>query len=139
MSPVRDALVASAAGPVTAMHDVTECGVYGGLFEMARAAGVQVAIERDRVPVLPGIMEACDFFGIDPWASISEGTLLLTVDPSGADDVLAALDEEAIPAADVGEVREGSGLEVDGEAVDHPGVDPFRGAMEEYAAKLAEE
>lgn len=139
MSPVRDALVASAAGPVTAMHDATECGVCGGLFEMARAAGVQVAIEHDRVPVLPGIVEACDSFGIDPWASISEGTLLLTVDPSGADDVLAALDEEGIPAADVGEVREGSGLEVDGEAVDHPGVDPFRGAMEEYAAKLAEE
>ncbi|MFB6207600.1 MAG: AIR synthase family protein [Haloglomus sp.] len=139
MSPVRDALVASAAGPVTAMHDATECGIYGGLFEMARAADVQIAIERDHVPVLPGIVDACEFFGIDPWKSISEGTLLLTVDPSGADAVLAALDDEGIPAADVGEIREGSGLEVDGEAVDHPGVDPFWAAMEEYATKLAEE
>jgi hydrogenase maturation factor len=139
MSPVRDALVAAAAGPVTAMHDATECGVYGGLFEMARAAGVRIDIERDRVPVLPGVEAACDFFGIDPWKSISEGTLLLTVDPAGVDDVLAALDGEDIPAADAGEVREGSGLRVDGEPVDHPGSDPFWAAMEEFAAKAAEE
>jgi hydrogenase expression/formation protein HypE len=136
MSPIRDALVASAAGPVTAMHDATECGIYGGLYEMARAAGVRIEFEREKVPVLPGVMEACEFFGIDPWSSISEGTLLLTVDPEGVDDVLSALAAENIPAAAVGEVVEGSGLEADGEPVDHPGIDPFWGAFEEYMAEL---
>ena len=135
MSPVRDALTAAAAGPVTAMHDATECGIYGGLFEMARAAEVRIEIERDAVPVQPGVIEACEFFEIDPWISISEGTLLATVDPSGVDDVLAALDDEGIPAADVGEVVAGSGLVVDGEERDHPGRDPFWAAMEEYAEK----
>jgi hydrogenase maturation factor len=136
MSPVRDALVASAAGPVTAMHDATECGVYGGLFEMARAADARIEIERDRVPVQPGVLEACDFFDIDPWVSISEGTLLATVPPDGVDDVLDALADEGVPAADVGEVVEGSGLAVDGEDTDHPGVDPFWAALEEYAQYL---
>ncbi|RXK46885.1 AIR synthase family protein [Halorientalis pallida] len=136
MSPVRDALTAAAAGPVTAMHDATECGIYGGLFEMARAADVRIEIERDAVPVQPGVVEACEFFEIDPWISISEGTLLTTVDPSGVDDVLAALEDEGIPAADVGEVVAGSGLAVDGEDKDHPGRDPFWAAMEEYAGKL---
>ncbi|MFD1587693.1 AIR synthase family protein [Halorientalis brevis] len=136
MSPVKDALTAAAAGPVTAMHDATECGIYGGLFEMGRAAGVRIDIETDRVPVQPGVIEACEFFGIDPWISISEGTLLLTVDPDGVDDVLGALADEGIPAADVGEVRDGSGLVVDGENTDHPGADPFWAAMEEYAEKL---
>ncbi|WP_424016520.1 AIR synthase family protein [Halorientalis pallida] len=136
MSPVRDALTAAAAGPVTAMHDATECGIYGGLFEMARAAEVRIEIERDAVPVQPGVVEACDFFDIDPWISISEGTLLATVDPAGVDDVLAALDDEGIPAADVGEVVAGSGLAVDGDEQDHPGRDPFWAAMEEYAEKI---
>jgi len=136
MSPVEDALTAAAAGPVTAMHDATEGGVYGGLFEMGRAAGVGIEIERDRVPVQPGVREACDFFGIDPWISISEGTLLATVDPDGVDDVLAALQADGIPAADVGRVVDGSGLVVDGEAVDHPGTDPFWAAVEEYTEKL---
>ena len=136
MSPVEDALTAAAAGPVTAMHDATECGIYGGLYEMARSAGVGIELDRDAVPVLPGVEAACDFFGIDPWVSISEGTLLATVEPSGVDDVLAALDEEDIPAAEVGEVTDGSGLVVDGEPTDHPGADPFWAAMAEYMQKL---
>jgi hydrogenase expression/formation protein HypE len=136
MSPVEDALTAAAAGPVTAMHDATECGIYGGLYEMARSAGVGIELDRDAVPVLPGVEAACDFFDIDPWISISEGTLLATVDPSGVDDVLAALDDEDIPAADVGEVTGGSGLVVDGEPTDHPGADPFWAAMAEYMQKL---
>jgi hydrogenase expression/formation protein HypE len=136
MSPVKDALTAAAAGPVTAMHDATECGIYGGLFEMARAAGARFEIETDAIPVQPGVMEACDFFDIDPWISISEGTLLLTVDPSGVDDVLRALEAEGIPAAEAGEVVAGSGLEVDGTETDHPGADPFWAAMAEYAEKL---
>ncbi|MBV0924084.1 AIR synthase family protein [Halomicroarcula limicola] len=138
MSPVRDALTAAAAGPVNAMHDATECGIYGGLYEMARAAGVGIELETERVPMQPGVREACDFFGIDPWISISEGTLLAAVDPDGVEDVLAALESEGIPAADAGEVTEESGLVVDGEPTDHPGVDPFWGTFEEYMGKLQE-
>ncbi|MFB6138091.1 MAG: AIR synthase family protein [Halobacteriaceae archaeon] len=133
MSPVKDAMVAAAAGSVTAMHDATECGVYGGLVEMARAGDVGIAIERDAVPVMPGVMAACDAFDVDPWTSISEGTLLCAVAPDGVDDVLDALDEAGIPAADVGEVRDGSGLTVDGERVEHPEVDPYWGAVERFA------
>jgi len=139
MSPIRDALTAAAAGPVSAMHDATEGGVHGGLYEMARAAGVGIEIERDRVPVQPGVLEACDYFDIDPWISISEGTLLAAVAPAGVDDVLDALESEGIPAAEVGEVTDGSGLAVDGERVDHPGHDPFWGAFEEHMEKLQAE
>jgi hydrogenase maturation factor len=120
------------------MHDATESGIYGGLFEMARAAGTRIEIDRDAVPVQPGVVEACEYFGMDPWISISEGTLLAAVDPSGVDDVLAALDAEGIPAADVGEVHEGSGVAVNGEDVDHPGSDPFWGTFAEYAQRRAE-
>ena len=139
MSPVEDALTAAAAGPVTAMHDATECGVYGGLYEVARAGDVGIEVERDRIPVQPGVLAACEFFDIDPWSSISEGTLLATVRPEGVDDVLAALEDAGIPAADVGAVTEGSGVTVDGEAIDHPGVDPFWGTFEEYMEKLQAE
>jgi hydrogenase maturation factor len=139
MSPVRDALTAAAAGPVTAMHDATECGIYGGLHEVARAGGVRIDVERERIPVQPGVLAACEFFDIDPWASISEGTVLATVRPEGVDDVLAALEAAGIPAADVGEVREGEGVYVDGERTEHPGVDPFWAAFEEFTERAAEE
>jgi hydrogenase maturation factor len=139
MSPVRDALTAAAAGPVTAMHDATEGGLQGALVELARAGGVRLAVNSDAVPVLPGVQEACDFFDIDPWAATSEGTLLLTVESSGVGDVLAALEAEGIPAAEIGEVRadeaggEAGSVLIDGEAVEHPEVDPSWAVFEEYA------
>jgi len=135
MSPVEDALVAGSAGDVSAMHDATEGGVHGALVEMARAAGVRFDVERDAVPMLPGVAEACEFFGIDPWASTSEGTLLLTVSPDDASDVLTALDDADIPAADVGGVHEGDSVYVDGERVEHPERDPSWDVFAEFAAR----
>ncbi len=138
MSPVRDALVAAAAGPVTAMHDATEGGIYGGLHEMGRAGDVRIDVERDSIPVLDGVEETCAAFGIDPWISTSEGTLLLTVEESGADAVLSALSSEGIPAAVVGEASGGEGVYFDGEPVERPERDPFWAAFEEGMARLEE-
>jgi len=133
MSPVRDALTAAAAGPVTAMHDATEGGLRGALVELARAGGVRIDVDSSAVPSLPGVEAACDFFGIDPWAATSEGTLLVAVEPSGVDAVLSALDEEGIPAAEIGAVRDGEGAYVDGERVEPPDSDPSWAVFEEYA------
>jgi hydrogenase maturation factor len=136
MSPVRDALTAAAAGPVTAMHDATEGGLRGALVEMAEAGGVRLDVDSDAVPLLPGVAESCDFFGIDPWAATSEGTLLLTVESGGVEAVLAALDAEGIPAAEVGAVRDGEGVFVDGERVEKPESDPSWEVFDEYAERV---
>ncbi|WP_330631211.1 AIR synthase family protein [Halocatena halophila] len=138
MSPVRDALTAAAGGPVTAMHDATECGIHGGLYEIARAGDVGIEITREEVPRLPGVMAVCEAFEIDPWAAISEGTLIATVDPSGVDDVLTALERVDIPAADVGRVTDGAGVVVDGDRIEHPRVDPYWGAVAEMSAEVDE-
>ena len=130
---VRDALTAAAAGPVTAMHGATEGGVYGALTALGRAAAVGVEISQDRVPVQPGVDATCAVFGIDPWTALSVGTLVLSVDPAGVDQILDALAAEGVPAADVGEVVDGSGLTVDGETVEPPDCDRFWTTIEEDA------
>ncbi|GGN13271.1 AIR synthase family protein [Halarchaeum nitratireducens] len=129
-SPVRDALTAAAAGPVTAMHDATERGVDNALHELAAASGVRLAAERERFPVGEGVREVCDAFGVDPWTASSEGTVLVSVRPDGVDDVLDALADEGVRAAAVGDVREGGGVEMDGAELDEPSNDPFWGAYE---------
>jgi hydrogenase maturation factor len=138
MSPVRDALTAAAAGPVSAMHDATEGGVVGGFHEMARAGNVGIDVESDPVPIAPGVEAACEYFDINPWIAISEGTLLLTVAPEGSEAVLDALDGEGIPAADAGAVTEGSGLTIDGEERAHPEQDPFWGTFAAFMGKAQE-
>lgn len=129
-SPVRDALTAAAAGPVTAMHDATERGVDNALHELAAASGVGLDVERERFPVGEGVREVCDAFDVDPWTASSEGTVLLTVHPDGVDDVLDALAAEGIRAAAIGEVRDGGGVTMDGEALREPTSDPLWDAYE---------
>jgi hydrogenase maturation factor len=131
---VRDALTAAAAGPVTAMHDATEGGLLGALEETAESAGVRLDVDAGRVPFRPGVREACDALGLDPWRASSAGTLLVTVPPEGTADVLSALEDRGTDAARVGRVAEGSGVRIDGERPGGDG-DPTWAVYEALAAE----
>ncbi|WP_226023344.1 AIR synthase family protein [Halomicrobium salinisoli] len=120
---VADARAAFESGDVTAMHDATEGGIQGGLAEMADGAGVRFDLDREAVPVAPGVEAVCDAVGIDPWAASSAGTLLIAV-ADGAGAVVDALESRGTPAAVVGEVSAGEGVYVDGERVRAPDADP---------------
>ena len=87
---VRDALVAFRAGGVHAMHDATEGGVIGGLWEMSASSGLGLDGDLDAVPVPDDIARVAAALGFDPWAAISEGTLLVSVAPEAAGRVQSA-------------------------------------------------
>jgi hydrogenase maturation factor len=134
MSVVEDALTAVEAGVredgVTSMHDATECGVWGGLFEVARASKVGMVIDKEKIIVQERVRKICDLFSIDPYSSISEGTLIITVRPHKSEEVMRRLREKGIEASEVGEVvseQEGISLFEGGvkKRLDHPRVDPF--------------
>jgi hydrogenase expression/formation protein HypE len=148
MTVVPEAKVAARYGlrdrGVTSMHDATEGGVLAGLSEVAAASGVGMRVELEAVPVRPEVRAVCDHIGIDPYTSISEGTLIATVRPEHADGYLAALAKDEIDAAVVGEVTEpdkGTVLVADGVdgPLEHPGLDPFWGAFGRWAEEAARE
>ncbi|RQG86112.1 hydrogenase expression protein [Natrarchaeobius halalkaliphilus] len=130
---VRDALTAVTAGPVTAMHDVTEGGLAGALNEMATGAGVRFDVDRDAVPMRAGVREVCESLEIDPWTATSCGSLLVAVEPSGVDAVRSALEDRDTVVAEIGRVEDGEGVVVDGERLEHPDVDPSWAAYAELA------
>ena len=142
MSVVDDALTAVTVGVrddgVTSMHDATECGVWGGLYEIAQASKVGMRIEQERVPLRDDVRRICDLFGMNPYSSISEGTLLITCRPGKADDVVRVLAAKNIAAAVVGEVlpaQEGVRVVAGGveRKLEHPRVDPFWEAFDKAA------
>jgi hydrogenase expression/formation protein HypE len=140
MSTVKDAQVAASVGGVTAMHDATECGVFGGLFEIAAHSQVGMTIRVEDIVLQDEIAKTCACFDIDPYVAISEGTLLATVQPKRAQAVVDALAAEGIPASVCGEVRPASdGMRVVTRGTRrpllHPRADPFWGKFEEYLAK----
>jgi hydrogenase maturation factor len=119
----RDALTAAAVGQVTAMHDATEGGLLGAFHELAHAADVRLTVDSDRVPLMPGVLDACEALGMDPWRATTAGTLLLAVDPADADAVVSALESRGTPVGVVGSVEAGSGVVLDGEATEVPDGD----------------
>lgn len=124
---------------VTAMHDATEGGVLGGLLEIADASGVGMLIHRDAIPLPPAVAAVCRATGMDPYAAISEGTLLLTARPDHSGGVLAAIRDVGVDAAEVGEIlppEEGRTIIGDGRAqpLEHPGPDPFWAAFAAWSA-----
>jgi hydrogenase maturation factor len=124
------------------MHDATEGGVLGGLLEVAVASGNGMRIELDAIPVRPEVRAVCEHVGIDPYHSISEGTLIATVVPERADAFLLELAAQGTAAAVVGEVlpaAAGRTLVRGGvaEPLEHPGLDPFWGAFGSWAAEAA--
>jgi hydrogenase expression/formation protein HypE len=134
MSVVDDAMTAASVGVrdngVTTMHDATECGVWGGLFEIAQASRVGMQIDKQKIILRDEAAKICDMFQIDPYSSISEGTLLLTCRPHKADEVVRVLADKGIPSSIVGEVTpQEQGMKVfDGareRPLEHPRVDPF--------------
>ena len=106
MSTVDDALTAATVGlrgdGVWAMHDATEGGVRNAVWEMAQASGLGVDVDLTRVLIDPAVAAACDVFGMDPLDTISEGTLLIAVNPASSEQVVTKLRRKGILAADVG-------------------------------------
>jgi hydrogenase expression/formation protein HypE len=134
MSVVEDALTAASVGTrekgVTSMHDATECGIWGGLYEVAKASKVGMRIEKEKIIVLDEVEKICSKFGMDPYSSISEGTLLITCKEKKVDLLLKKLSQKKIPASVVGEVipeSKGIILVERGKErhLEHPRVDPF--------------
>lgn len=148
MSVVEDALTAVSVGVrdqgVTSMHDATECGVWGGLFEVAQASGVGMVIDKDKIILQEAVKKVCDLFRIDPYASISEGTLVITCRPKKANEVIRRLDDKGILASMVGEVvpvANGMQYYENGLArvLEHPRLDPFWVAFGKAASEASKQ
>lgn len=106
ISVVRDAQMACAAGEVHAMHDPTEGGLSGGLYELAAASGLGLEVDFDAIPFLPECSAICDLLRLDPLGLIASGSLLAAVDPQDAAAIVDALVDEGIPATAIGKATD---------------------------------
>ena len=143
MSVVRDCAIVADVGGVHAMHDATECGVWGGLYEMAEAGQYGLRVWPERIVIQDVVAKTCEVFDIDPFKAISEGTLIAVIESAKAEEAVKALAAEGIPASVVGEVvprEDGTTLIYDDreEPLEHPKVDPFWIRFEEYLIKQQE-
>jgi hydrogenase maturation factor len=99
-------------------------------------------IQLDAIPVRDEVRAVCEHVGIDPYTSISEGTLIATAVPDLAESFVDALGTEGIESAIVGEVTEAADgvvlvTDAGDRPLEHPGLDPFWEAFGRWAAQAA--
>ena len=80
ISVVPEALAAARAG-ASALHDITEGGFSGALWEVLSVSCLGCEIKIADVPVLPETRAICDALQLDPLGLISSGSLLITAAP----------------------------------------------------------
>jgi hydrogenase expression/formation protein HypE len=101
--------VLAAAPSTRALKDPTRGGVATTLNELARHAGVAIAIDERRVPVRADVRAACEMLGLDPLHIANEGKLIAVVPAAEADAALQAMRAacHGSAAAIIGEVLDG--------------------------------
>ena len=99
LSVVPEAATAVKSG-VGTMHDVTEGGVFGALWELAESSGVGLLIDLKKIPVKQETVEICNFFDINPYELMSGGSMLMT--SSDGNRLVLSLKEAGIEAAVIG-------------------------------------
>ena len=103
ISVVREGAVAGRVG-FTAMHDITEGGVLGALWELCTLWSLGAKIDEDLLPIDDVTRKISDYYGLDPLRLISSGSMMIFARPGQAEDIKAALKGEAY-VTEIGEVK----------------------------------
>lgn len=105
ISVVPESEVARAVG-VTSMHDVTEGGIFGALWEIGVASKVGFEVDLKKINLKQETVEICEFYDINPYMLISSGSMLIVTDKANL--LVDRLKEANIAAAVIGRITEGN-------------------------------
>ena len=105
MSILPEAAVAMKSG-ASAMHDVSEGGIFGALWELAESAGVGLEIDLKKIPIRQETVEICEFFDMNPYKILSGGCLLIAA--TDGNSVVMELEKAGIPAVVIGKATDGN-------------------------------
>ncbi|RRD95917.1 hydrogenase maturation factor [Clostridiales bacterium COT073_COT-073] len=102
--PESRVAMADARIRLKAMHDVTEGGVLGALWEISGKAGKGLAVDLEKVPILQETIEITEFFDLNPYKLISSGSMLMIAE--NGELLVRKLVDAGIPAAIIGELTD---------------------------------
>lgn len=105
ISVVKEGIISGKFG-VSSMHDVTEGGILGAVWEVAEASGKGAIIYKDKIPVDNITAEICRLYEINPLKLISSGSMIITC--KDAENLVKILSENGIQATVIGAITPGN-------------------------------
>jgi hydrogenase expression/formation protein HypE len=107
ISVVTEGLIAGKFG-VNSMHDITEGGVLGALWEVAEASNLGFKVYNHKMPISDITYKVCEELSIDPLKFISSGSMLITV--GNGKGLVDKLNSNGIQATVIGEITQARGI-----------------------------
>lgn len=105
LSVLKEARIAMGHG-ISAMHDITEGGVFGALWEMASGGGVGLEVDLKKIPIRQETVEICEYFGLNPYQIMSSGSMMIAA--SDGHELVRKLERSGIHAAVIGRTNAGN-------------------------------
>ncbi len=102
ISVYKEALLAHNNFKIKSCHDPTEGGIYTAIAEMTIASMTGVLIEEEKITILPESKIFSEMFNLDPYNTISSGSLLIAVDQEDSYDLIDLLRKNKIIAEQIG-------------------------------------
>ena len=119
VSVVKEGVLAGRIG-TAGMHDVTEGGILGAVWEMCDIAKTGAEVWIDQIPVAEVTKKICDRFDIDYLRLISSGSMMIMVHPEVKERMENELRSAGIPVACIGRICEkeaGICMKIDNEKI----------------------
>ena len=120
VSVVKEGVTAGRIG-TSGMHDITEGGVLGALWEMCRIGKVGAEVFIDKVPVEEVTKKICEEFDIDYLRLISSGCMMIMAGPDKKDILMKEISDAGIQITCIGKIKkeeQGVKMNVGGELIE---------------------
>lgn len=91
---------------VSAMHQISEGGIFAALWNVAEASGTGIEVDLKKIAVKQETIEVCEYFHLNPYQMTSAGSVLLVTDDG--EGMVSAFEKEGVQAAVIGRLTDGN-------------------------------
>lgn len=103
ISVVKEGIIAGEMR-ANSMHDITEGGVLGALWEVTEASNKGFIVHMDKMPIKASSKKLCKLLEIDPLRLVSSGSMLITTNKG--EELLKGLRAQGIKCEIIGKITE---------------------------------
>jgi len=88
------------------MHDITEGGILGAVWEMCQISRTGAEVWEDAIPMHPETEKICRLFDVDPLRLISSGSMIIIVPKEKRAEMEEAMKDAGVDASVIGIIKE---------------------------------
>ncbi len=122
-SVVKEGVAAGTIG-VCQMHDITEGGILGAVWEMCQVSGLGAEVKKELIPISKITKKIGENLKFDPYRLISSGCMLIIVKKEKERKLIDKIESLGIRATKIGELKEKTRkITMNGEIIEPPESD----------------